>query len=63
MLDGLVDQILAPVGRRIGTALSGLTAGWGIEAGQVNAAQGAIVVLLGFAVDVGFAYFRHRSRK
>jgi len=48
----LVDSVIAPVVRRIGTAVGGFLGGIGIATHDANAAGAAVVVLLGVGADI-----------
>lgn len=56
----IVDSIIAPAVRRVGTAVGGFLGGLGIATHDANAAGAAVVVLLGVAADVLVMSIRKR---
>jgi len=56
----LVDSVIAPVARRIGTAIGGFLGGIGIATHDANAAGAAVVVLVGVAADIAVMAIRKR---
>jgi len=61
-MEDFVENIIAPIGRRIGTSLGAMLTGLGASAEHINVLVAAIPAIVGIAFDIALVQYRNRRR-
>lgn len=61
-MNSVLRNIIEPVSRRLGTAVSGALIGYGVAADEANLIGSALVVVVGIGSDLLLSYFDRKAR-